>query len=95
MKYIQVVPTPLTIVDISNVDENGQIKVSDPSITFHFNVKLDQNITSDNINFPSKVELFDGIFVNGSPVSLENLTVGEKTITLDLGGVVPNSIYRN
>ena len=93
MKYIQVSPTPLEIESISNLDENGLIKVSDPSITFHFNVLLDQNITSENINFPEKVEIFDGIFINGSPVSLDNLTVGEKTITLDLGGIVPNSIY--
>ncbi len=82
MKYIQITPTPLKIESISNVDENGLIKVTDPKITFNFNVLLDENITSDNL------------FVNGNPVALENFTVSGKTITIDLISVTPDSTYK-
>ncbi len=82
MKYIQISPTPLAIENISNLDENGQIKVTDPKITFNFNVLLDTNITSENV------------FVNGAAVAQENITVSGKTLTIDLVSVTPNSDYK-
>ncbi len=82
MKYIQVSPTPLAIESISNLDENGLIKVTDPKITFNFNVLLDTNITSENV------------FVNGAPVAQENITASGKTLGIDLVSVTPNSDYK-